>query len=83
MIKYAVLLFNMLGLILYNLFIADGVTVSQSIPAQMNPGSEYTVEVTINKGSTAGFAALRHREVRSCAGSGSICGLDDGNTGVG
>ena len=59
MIRYAVLLLNMLGLFIYQLFLADGVTVTQSVPADMKPGSEYTVELTISKGTTGGFAKLQ------------------------
>lgn len=59
MIRYAVLLINMLGLFIYKLFVADGVTVTQSFPADLKPGSEYTIELTINKGGIGGFAKLQ------------------------
>ncbi|MBI2268755.1 MAG: hypothetical protein HYU69_00180 [Bacteroidetes bacterium] len=59
MIRYAVLLINMLGLFIYNLFVADGVTVTQAVPAELKPGSEYTIELTINKGAIGGFAKLQ------------------------
>lgn len=59
MIRYAVLLFNMIGLLAYRMFIAGGVEATQSVPANMKPGAEYTIEVTINKGATGGFAKFQ------------------------
>lgn len=59
MIRYAILLLNMLGLFIYHAFVADGVTIEQSVPAAMKPNNEYTIELTINKGSTGGFAKLQ------------------------
>ncbi len=59
MIRYAILLLNMLGLFIYHTFIADGVTIEQSVPATMKPNNEYTIELTINKGNTGGFAKLQ------------------------
>lgn len=59
MIKYVVLLFNMLGLLIYQAIFSDPVTVTQQAPAQVAPGSEFTVELTINKGSIEGFAKLQ------------------------
>lgn len=59
MIRYAVLIFNMLGLFFYQLFNQDAITVKQSAPPEMKPGTEYTIELTINKGTTGGFAKLQ------------------------
>lgn len=59
MLKSAILLLNTLALLMYQLFFADNVTVTQKVPASANPDSEFTVEVTIKKGSTAGFAKLQ------------------------
>lgn len=59
MIKYVVLLFNMLGLLIYQAIFSDPVTVTQQAPSQVDPGTEFTVELTINKGSIEGFAKLQ------------------------
>jgi len=66
MIRYAVLLLNMLGLFFYQLFLTDGVTVQQSVPSDLKPGSEYTIELTINKGATGGFAKLQQELPEGC-----------------
>ena len=36
-----------------------GVEVSQSVPSEMKPGAEYTIEITVNKGATGGFAKFQ------------------------
>src|ERR1700733_14037565 len=56
MIKYLVLLINLIGLFVYQLFMQSAVTVTQTAPPNAQPGSTFTVEVTINKGSASGFA---------------------------
>ncbi len=59
MIRFAVLLFNMIGLLAYRMFFVGGVEVSQSVPSEMKPGTEYTIEVTVNKGTIGGFAKFQ------------------------
>lgn len=59
MIRYAILLLNMLGLFIYQLFVADGVTIKQVVPSDLKPGNEYSVELTITKGAIGGFAKLQ------------------------
>ena len=59
MLKYAALLFNSLALLIYQFFFADTITITQNIPATVKAGSEFVVELTINKGSTSGFAKLQ------------------------
>jgi hypothetical protein len=59
MLKYGALLFNTIALLIYQFFFAEGVTITQKIPATAKPESEFTVELTINKGSTSGFAKLQ------------------------
>lgn len=56
--KKIFLLFNVIGLLLYSLFF-EGVTVTQVAPASVKYGEEFTVELTINKGTTSGFAKLQ------------------------
>src|ERR1700741_3362714 len=59
MLKYFVLLINSLALLIFNTFFGDGVSVNAKFPASATPGSEFTVEVTIKKGTTSGFAKLQ------------------------
>jgi len=56
MIKYIILLFNLMGLFLYQLFFQANVTATQNVPASANAGSSFVVEVTINKADASGFA---------------------------
>lgn len=49
---------NMLGLLVYQLFFAGNVSVTQSVPASAKFNTDFTVEVTINKGETNSFAKL-------------------------
>jgi hypothetical protein len=59
MLKYAALLFNSLALLIYQFFFADTITITQNVPASAKAGSEFVMELTINKGSTSGFAKLQ------------------------
>ena len=59
MLKITALLFNTFALLIYQLFFADVVTITQNVPSTVKPGTEFTVEITINKGSSAGFAKLQ------------------------
>ena len=58
MLKLTALLFNTFALLIYQLFFADTVTITQNIPATAKAGSEFVVELTVNKGSNSGFAKL-------------------------
>ncbi|MCB0765506.1 MAG: hypothetical protein KDB84_12410, partial [Flavobacteriales bacterium] len=54
-----VLFFNLVGVLLFDaIFLAD-ISVTQNIPATMEPGSEVRVTVTVNKGGLSGFAKLQ------------------------
>ncbi len=59
MLKYGALLFNTIALLIYQFFFADGITVTQNIPSSAKPDTEFTVELTISKGTTGGFAKLQ------------------------
>jgi len=59
MLKYGALLFNTIALLVYQFFFADGVTITQKIPSSAKPDTEFTVELTISKGATSGFAKLQ------------------------
>jgi|GEM_PF-227314 len=59
MIKHIILLFNLLGLFLYQLLFQANVNVSQSVPSNADPGSSFVVQVTINKADVSGFAKFQ------------------------
>ncbi len=59
MLKYVALLFNTLALLIYQFFFADGITVTQNVPSKAKPDTEFTVELTINKGTVGGFAKIQ------------------------
>ena len=59
MLKFVALLFNTVALLIYQFFFADGVTVTQNVPSSAKAESEFTIEVTINKGAIGGFAKLQ------------------------
>ena len=59
MLKFAILLFNTLALLIYQFLFTEGVTVTQIVPSSAKPESEFTVELTIKKGATVGFAKLQ------------------------
>src|ERR1051325_4048905 len=59
MIKYSIVLVNMIALFIVRIFFADGVTVKMDAPAQVKQGQEYTISLTINKGSIAGVGHLK------------------------
>jgi len=59
MLKIAALLFNSIALLFYQLFFVDTVTVTPSAPATAQVGTEFTVELTVSKGSNTGFAKLQ------------------------
>lgn len=59
MLKYGALLFNTIALLIYQFFFADGITITQNIPSNAKAESEFTVELTINKGTIGGFAKLQ------------------------
>lgn len=55
-IKNILLLLNIFVLLLFNTFFEGEVNVTQTLPAAINPGTEVTFEVTINKADITGFA---------------------------
>lgn len=59
MIKYLLLVVNLSAFMLYKAFAPDNISVTQSLPKTAKAGTEFTVEVTINKGSLVGFAKLQ------------------------
>lgn len=58
MAQQLVLLVNLIGLLLIDLFSAD-LSIVQNVPSTMAAGSEVRVTITVNKGSLTGFAKLQ------------------------
>ena len=58
MIKYTIILMNMLALHVYPLFFAADVNIKIDAPSQVKQGEEFTVSITINKGSIAGVGYM-------------------------
>ncbi len=60
MIKYLVLLFNVMGILFFKTFFeTEPITVAHNFPESVVTGGEYVVEVKINKNTVGGFAELK------------------------
>ena len=59
MLKFAILLFNTLAVLMYQFLFSDGITVTQVVPTAGKTGKEFTIEITVNKGTSGGFAKLQ------------------------
>ncbi len=59
MLKYLFFILNSVVIIIYNLFVGDGVSLSAKIPSSATPGKEFFIEVTIKKTNVSGFAKLQ------------------------
>ncbi len=60
MIKPLIILFNTVSVFLFSFFFGDGpVTMTANFPKNAKPNTEFVAEVTINKGSVAGFSKLQ------------------------
>lgn len=52
-------LFNVAGLLLFNLIFGSDVSIVQDMPARMDSGTEVRVTVTVSKAQVSGFAKLQ------------------------
>lgn len=59
MMNQLVVLVNLIGLFIIDTFFLADISITQNIPASMQPGSEVRVTVTVNKADLAGFAKLQ------------------------
>ena len=59
MIKYIIILMNLLALIVVRVFFAGDVSVKITAPEKVKQGEEITVNVTVNKGSIAGVGHFK------------------------
>ncbi len=66
LLKQTVLLFNVIGLLIYKLFFVETVAVTVNAPASTSPGKEITVEINVTKGGTTGFAKLQQELPPGC-----------------
>lgn len=57
--KYILLFVHALTISIYTFFFVDPVIVKTNFPENAKPGSEFVAEITINKGSLAGFAKFQ------------------------
>ncbi len=67
MIKNIVLLFNILILVFFQNIFNNGVSISTVMPAKADPGTEFNVEVTVNKSQVTGFAKLQFELPEGCS----------------
>lgn len=56
MFKNIILLLNLFILLIYQAFISNTVKINQNSPETVKAGEEFSVEITINKGTITGFA---------------------------
>src|SRR4051812_38316844 len=59
MIKYIIILMNMLALVLVRFFFAGDVSVKIDAPTAVKQGDVFTVNVTFNKGSISGVGFFK------------------------
>ncbi|HDP55133.1 MAG TPA: SPOR domain-containing protein [Bacteroidetes bacterium] len=59
MIKYFILLVNMLGVLLVNLFSGSNVSLEMRVPQEVNAGSEFDIEVVLQKTGLESFARFQ------------------------
>lgn len=59
MVKQFILLIQLIGVFFYQLVLTGDVTISQNIPATIQPETEVVVEVKVNKSDASGFAKVQ------------------------
>jgi hypothetical protein len=59
MLKNIVLLLNLFILLIYQALVSNTVSVNQKSPESIKAGEEFTVEISISKGTVAGFAKFQ------------------------
>jgi hypothetical protein len=59
MIKYIIILMNMLALLVVRLFFTPDVMVKMEAPSKVKQGEEVTISITISKGSIAGVGHMK------------------------
>lgn len=59
MLKYTLVLVQLLSVFFFASTLEDGVIVEDNTPPQLTPGEERIVEISVNKGDVTGFAKLQ------------------------
>ena len=59
MIRAIIFLLNMVGVLSINLMLSEDVSLSVGVPSEVNAGSEFDVELTLQKGSIESFARFQ------------------------
>jgi hypothetical protein len=59
MLNQLIVLVNLIGLFLIDAFLLADISITQTVPATMDPGTEVRVNVNVEKGSLSGFAKLQ------------------------
>jgi hypothetical protein len=58
MVKYSLILINLVGLFFFNLFSDEEILVNNQTPTVLRPGEKKEVQITINKTEIQGFAKM-------------------------
>lgn len=56
MLKYLIVVLNLVGVFSFTLLFPGGVKIEHRVPEKADPGTEFMVEITISKGDLNGFA---------------------------
>jgi hypothetical protein len=59
MIRAIIFLLNMVGVLSINLMLSEDVSLSVGVPSEVNAGTEFDVELTLQKGSIESFARFQ------------------------
>lgn len=59
MVKYVVVLLNMLGIMLANILFPSDVSLQLKAPSEVNAGAEFNIEITLNKSGAESFARFQ------------------------
>jgi len=59
MVRYFIFLLNMVGVLFINLLVSEDVSLSVAVPSEVNAGTEFDVELTLQKGSIESFARFQ------------------------
>jgi hypothetical protein len=59
MIRAIIFLLNMVGVLSINLMLSENVSLSVGVPSEVNAGTEFDVELTLQKGSIESFARFQ------------------------
>lgn len=61
MLRFLFVLFNLVGFAFMNIFMNSDVTLTMNVPATIKAGSEFDIEVVLQKGDLKGFARFQQQ----------------------